>query len=332
METAPPVELDDEVVAAGLRDGWSLAVGALTYVPKGAGSYHWHAETDDGPRFVTVDDLDTKPWIARDRRGTFAGLVAAYRTARALESDGLDLVVAPLPADDGSIALRIDDRHSLAVFPMVVGTAGTWGSSIPHTERLALLEALTRLHAPGRATTAGLSRRRRELPERTALLVALDDLEQPWSGGPQAEDARALLAHHATVLRQRFARFDALASALNRVDPPVVVTHGEPHPGNLLATGAGLRLVDWDTVALAEPERDLWMLDTGPGSLDPYVESTGRVLDPAALELWRLAWTLSDLAWLTDAFRRGGERDPDDRWATYVRLLEGGSAAPYGAG
>jgi spectinomycin phosphotransferase len=31
----------------------------------------------------------------------------------------------------------------------------------------------------------------------------------------------------------------------------MVVTHGEPHPGNLIQTSAGLVLIDWDTVAVA---------------------------------------------------------------------------------
>jgi spectinomycin phosphotransferase len=41
---------------------------------------------------------------------------------------------------------------------------------------------------------------------------------------------------------------------------PVVVTHGEPHPGNILRAAGGLYLIDWDTVGLALPERDLWMV------------------------------------------------------------------------
>src|SRR4029077_13351490 len=65
----------------------------------------------------------------------------------------------------------------------------------------------------------------------------------------------------------------------------LVITHGEPHPGNIIRVapnadadglaaaddaaagatgGAGpasgaIMLIDWDTVGLAPPERDLWM-------------------------------------------------------------------------
>ncbi|WP_432843998.1 phosphotransferase family protein [Dactylosporangium sp. CA-092794] len=41
-------------------------------------------------------------------------------------------------------------------------------------------------------------------------------------------------------------------------DPPgLVLTHGEPHPGNTMRTGGGWLLIDWDTALLAAPERDL---------------------------------------------------------------------------
>jgi aminoglycoside phosphotransferase (APT) family kinase protein len=36
------------------------------------------------------------------------------------------------------------------------------------------------------------------------------------------------------------------------------LTHGEPHPGNVIGTDDGWLLVDWDTAAIAQPERDLW--------------------------------------------------------------------------
>jgi spectinomycin phosphotransferase len=42
-----------------------------------------------------------------------------------------------------------------------------------------------------------------------------------------------------------------------------------------------------------------------------YVEETGQELDPAALELYRLAWDLSDVAGYLDVFRAPHERTED---------------------
>ncbi|MGH7748052.1 MAG: phosphotransferase family protein, partial [Candidatus Dormibacteria bacterium] len=87
-----------------------------------------------------------------------------------------------------------------------------------------------------------------------------------------------------------------------------VITHGEPHPGNLIHGARGLILIDWDTVALARPERDVWMLDDGTDEgLAPYVEASGRTLDPDALAFHRLAWTLTDVAAFTEIFRSDHE-------------------------
>jgi len=62
-------------------------------------------------------------------------------------------------------------------------------------------------------------------------------------------------------------RYDVLANAARRRPERAVLTHGEPHPGNTMLTAGGWRLIDWDTVLIAPPERDLWDLDPGDGSL-----------------------------------------------------------------
>ena len=38
----------------------------------------------------------------------------------------------------------------------------------------------------------------------------------------------------------------------------MLLTHGEPHPGNAMLAADGWRLVDWDTALVAPLERDLW--------------------------------------------------------------------------
>lgn len=64
-------------------------------------------------------------------------------------------------------------------------------------------------------------------------------------------------------------------------------------------------LIDWDTVGLAPPERDLWMVvsDSGGGDARRYTEATGRPVDPAALALYRIRWQLDDIAAFVHMFR-----------------------------
>jgi spectinomycin phosphotransferase len=163
------------------------------------------------------------------------------------------------------------------------------------------------------------------------LLDALAGLDRPWRGGRYSEPARRALSEAAPRLRAWMARFDALATELDGSDRTPVVTHGEPHPGNLIHSPDGLRLIDWDTVALAEPERDLWMLDGAPGALDAYVELAGHAIDHVAIEFHRLAWTLSDIASFTGLFRRDQARTTwaEAKWAAFLALVDGAPSAPY---
>ncbi|MGW0481575.1 phosphotransferase [Nonomuraea sp. NPDC003214] len=129
-----------------------------------------------------------------------------------------------------------------------------------------------------------------------------------WRGGPYSEPARALVAARAGGLRRALERFDRLA---REVRGPFVVTHGEPHPGNLLWRDGRPALVDWDTVGLAPPERDLWLAAPAERDLARYEAATGRRPDPSALALYRLRWDLDDVCDFLDWFRAPHGRTPD---------------------
>jgi spectinomycin phosphotransferase len=63
-----------------------------------------------------------------------------------------------------------------------------------------------------------------------------------------------------------------------------------------MRAATGHMLVDWDTVALAPPERDLWWLAGESDDVAAYADLTGRQLDHEAMDFFRLAWDLADLA------------------------------------
>ena len=256
---------------------WALEADELRYVPKGAGSYHWRADVLGSPKyFITVDDLETKPWIGQGRDVTFEGLGLAYEAAWQLHHDaGLALVVAPLRRPNRSVTLRLSGHYSMAVFPFVNGDSGTWGDSLTDAGRDALLQELATLHQATPRVRVPMARRPLGLPERPLLTATLGALDRPWVGGPFSEPARRALARHVEDVAHWLELLDVMASRLDEADAEAVLTHGEPHPGNLMRTVQGLRLIDWDTVALAQPERDLWMLDDGSdGGLGLYEDLT----------------------------------------------------------
>jgi spectinomycin phosphotransferase len=223
-------------LARVVRREWRLAVGRLDYFPEGGGAYHWVTQATDGRLwFVTCDDLDTKPWLGTDRDAVFAGLLAAYGAVQ-LRTAGVNFVVAPAPTGSGDSAIRVDDGHGLAVFPYVSGEPGRWGQAMAPDERLRLVRLLAELHRSERMVAPALPRRGLEVPGRQSLDAALQSLDRPWDGGPLSEAGRRQLASHAEDIADWLAILDRLASAVDGRGSESVITHGEPHPGNLIRT------------------------------------------------------------------------------------------------
>jgi len=82
-------------------------------------------------------------------------------------------------------------------------------------------------------------------------------------------------------------------------------THGEPHRANTITTTGGVVLIDWDTVLIAPPERDLWALaDEDPQAADDYTARTGITPEVDAMALYRLWWDLTEVSIYIGEFHR----------------------------
>ncbi|MET9227570.1 aminoglycoside phosphotransferase family protein [Lentzea sp. NPDC003310] len=258
-----PAGLPEPDLHAGLaRFG---ITGTPVYAPVGFGDYHWTV----GDRwFTSVSDLTTKPLI---------GLRRAMETAAAL-GERLPFVVAPVRSDDGEVVVPLNERYALSVFPFVAGRSGSFGDPVDAGVR-DLLAALHRCEPPDDTPVAEI-----DVPGRDALAALLDD-PGDWFSAP----AREVFTEHADVVRARLDDLDRLAA---RLPDERVVTHGEPHAGNVIRTPAGLVLVDWDTVGLAPPERDLWLLGGESG-------------------FYALRWAVADIADFTEKLRAPHEQSRD---------------------
>ena len=279
-------------MAIAVADRWRVDVESISYEAVGGGSHHWLLRTAGaGYRFLTVDDLSTKPWLGADPDSTFIALDVAFRTARSLRDSGLEFVVAPIPATDGGVVVRVDERFSASLFPYVSGRAGSFGEPIGRRDRQDLLALWARLHT----STEPAPHRSLDVPGRAGLEDAMYSVDSMWAGGPYSERAREWLRANRSLVTASLAVYDRLAGEVAMRE--FVITHGEPHAGNLIRTEDGLRLIDWDTVAMAPPERDLWMLDDGTDdALRPYSQATGHAVDRSALRFYRLAWLVTDVA------------------------------------
>lgn len=315
MVRTRPTDLDDAAVTASLAEGWNVRSESVLYVPEGGGAHHWKVVDQTGRSFfVTVDDLDNKDWLADTREGVFAGLRHALGAAAALHRDaGLRFVVAPIESVANDIVRRLDDRYAMSVYPFLIGESSPFG---PHTDpkrRAEVLDLLVALHGATRAVRGLLPPHQVRVGGRRDLDAALGDPDRPWAEGPFAEPARALVASLAPALTEVLAAFDRLAETTATARGDTVLTHGEPHPANLMSVDGRLVLLDWDTVALAPPERDLWMVTSDNAELARYSNTTGHTIDPSVMTLYRLRWYLDDIASATRLFRASHQESSDTR-------------------
>lgn len=304
-----PADIDDTDLAAVLLSQWGLAAEELRHLPVGFGGHHWLAVNPAGSRwFVTVNDVGAA--------GT-ADLTATMETAAWLAAQAcLDFVVPPVRTLAGPPVATLAPRYAVTLFSYAEGEPGSFGDAMDPAVRSAVTGLLAELHSvrPDGAARAGATVpiRPPELAGRDGLDKAMRELDSRWLGGPYAEPARALLAEHAPALGAAVARFDVLLDRISRAAQPLVITHGEPHAGNLLRAGQRWRLVDWDTVGLAVPERDLWWVVTDEGQQAArYAKLTGRPVSKDALAFYRLRWSLDDISLFVAELRAPHRRTAD---------------------
>jgi spectinomycin phosphotransferase len=314
---SPPPDLAPERLAGVLADGWGLRAVSLEYMPEGGGSHHWILADADGRRhFVTVDDLDNKEWMGGSRDAVFDGLRRALGTAAVLRYDaGLRFVVAPLAASDGQFLCRVDGgAYTVSVFRFLTGRSHKFGPYADEQLRNQVLDMIAVLHQATPAVRDGAPRHVLSFAGRCDLDAYLLSPDRPWDSGPFAETARGRLLPHAADLGQLVATFDRVAEATRPARADLVITHGEPHPANIMSADGRLDLIDWDTVALAPPERDIALIATASNEgIDRYYLATGRELNPAVIGLYRLRWYLDDIASAVRLFRNPHHDTPDTR-------------------
>jgi spectinomycin phosphotransferase len=322
-----PTDLTPDRLGEELTRIWAIRPTAMDYVPEGGGSHHWHVVDAHGRRhFVTVDDLDDKDWLADSRDAAFGGLTMAYATAHLLQHvAGLAFVVAPVEAPGGDVLHRVDDRYALSVFPYLEGHAFPFGPYADPALRDEVVDLLAALHGSTATVRDRASNQPIRFGGRRDLEGFLAEPDRPWSAGPFSTAAHDLLLGHRTGLAELVGGFDRLVQRTDEARRKVVITHGEPHPANLLSAGGRLHLVDWDTCGLAPPERDLSLVIAAAGEGNEHYERmTGRVVDPSVVTLYQLRWYLDDLASAARLFRNPHAETPDTRlwWAGLAPRLE----------
>jgi spectinomycin phosphotransferase len=286
--------LADDALVACLRDEFGLPATAVAFLPIGA---------DPGTAVYRVVADDGTAYFLKLRRGAFDEVTVAI--PRLLADQGVAAAIAPVRTADGRLRAELGD-FAVILSPYVEGLDGL-RTELSDEQWRALGEALRAIHS-------------------TAVPAALAERIPPESYGPhwrdavrafqaQAEDARfdePAAARAAELLRAERARItglveraERLADVAARGAPRPVLCHGDIHGGNVLVGADGrLRVVDWDTVALAPRERDLELVGAGIGGgwssareRPAFARGYGPVeLDPDVLAYYRYERIVEDVA------------------------------------
>ncbi len=328
-----PETLPRSLILAALADRWGIAGVDIEYLSVGAGGHHWLVrDADSGSWFITANSLFVRGhWLESDAEAIFARARAAYETARQL---GFGFVLAAVADRHGSVLYRIHQDWALSVYPYLPGVSDTasaqtvagyigqlhaspaptqtprWRTQLPHRECVerALSEA-----APSEAAQSEAAQSERDSP--------------PWTSGPYGEPTRQLLAANRDRVRAMLARYDRLSAEVDSDPAPWVLTHGEPHSANTLRLDDGTTyLIDWDSVAIAPPERDLWQLLEAPdgpvwNSYAAGYANGVRLPRPAAMEMFRLWWPLAEIGEYVRHFSEPHHGNADDT-AAWEELRE----------
>ena len=314
MFTRPDNLSDAQVVEA--LGAWELSIDTIEYAPVGFGSYHWRVIADGRRWFVSADDVEAKRRDRESLEESRRRLRVALSTAWFLRRAGLTFVVAPIRTSEGAIIEVVDHRYAVALYPHVDGESRSWGPYLNRSERLAVLDVITELHRSADLARPIAIADDLKIDGRDQLVAALDDLDTPWTAGPYAEQTRALLRPRADDVNRALGHYDELAAGVLEQQERMVITHGEPHRGNTIGTASGVMLIDWDTVLVAPPERDLWSLAAeDPAITADYAAMTGTTTNHDSIRLYMLRWDLTEIAMFVGNFRREHDDTEDTRVA-----------------
>jgi spectinomycin phosphotransferase len=285
--------LPDAEITALLAERYGLSAPRPVFLPVGndVGAWSYRIDTSAGQFFLKV------------RLGP--GYEPALSVPRYLREQGIEPVIAPLPARGGVLRVR-SGAYRLALYPYIQD-ARLPGGLTP--EQWAVLgEAARRIHAT-------------RLPFAMLRQVRLDTFHPPWAAAVRAVYARMerrpfanaqqeAMEHfwrpRAAEIRRITARAAELGKMLRERAPTRVLCHGDLHTANLVIDDQGrVGIVDWDTLVFAPRERDLMFVVenglptgaeqhffTGAGSQPGY----GLVqLDALALAYYRYEWVVQEL-------------------------------------
>jgi spectinomycin phosphotransferase len=306
-----PPDLAQETILAALSAHFGIVATALEFIPRGEDSWAWvyRAETADGLHY-----------LLKVRRGQVnkAGLAIP----RFLQDQGVEHIVAPLPAAAGALWGAVDE-YALMVYPFVAGRSA-FEAGMSEAQWIEYGTVLRQIHATALPShLLELVRRETYVPKSSQVIRDLDSHIAARSfDDPLEQVLVAVWRARRAQIHRLVDRSEALGLRLRSSPLPAVLCHADIHTANVLLDAEGrLWIIDWDEAMLAPKERDLMFVVGGIGSewVNPqqtqwFFRGYGRTaVDPLALAYYRYDWAVQDIAEFAARVMLRPELGPDSK-------------------
>ena len=306
-------ELPDETLLACLQTEFNPAIWQVEFLPVGA---------DNHTAVYRAWDQAGTAYFARLRSGGFDPF--NLELLRYLSEQGLEPVIAPLPARNGELWADLPG-YKVMLFPYIDGQ-NVYETSLTEAQWLAFGRTLQRLHSltPPHELAMRIRRETFDPQYRVSLRASLDLSTRESFDEPFARRCAALLNQHRDEIQAVIARVEALLAQIPDHQLEFRLCHADLHAGNLLVGPDGrLYIIDWDELLLAPKERDLMYVGGGllghwraPAEEEAlFYRGYGPVeIDPVAMAYYRYERILTDLAiYAEELLARAGSREERER-------------------
>ncbi|MBK9604309.1 MAG: aminoglycoside phosphotransferase family protein [Anaerolineales bacterium] len=308
-------DLQDEKIAACLKENHGLVVSQIEFLPLGA---------DMNTAVYRVVADDEKPYFVKLRMGNFEE--TAVTLPKFLSDAGIPNIIAPLANHSGQLWSEVES-FKLILYPFIEGRDGyEIDLSVRHWVEFGT--ALKRIHnetIPSQIT-ANIQRETFSPQWRKSVKSYLAGVERDDfpANDSVAQKVAALLKSKSREIIALIQQTELLAKQIKSQASEFIVCHSDIHAGNILIDSSDkLYIVDWDNPIFAPRERDLMYIGGGQFANkrtaneeeNLFYEGYGYAdLDQAALAYYRYERIIQDIAAYCDQLlltNEGGEdREP----------------------
>ncbi len=288
-------DVQDESIAACLRQAYGLAVAQIEFLPLGA---------DVNTAVFRVSANGERPYFLKLRAGVFHE--TSTTLPKFLFDHGVAEIIPPLPNQKGRLWSSLAG-YNVILYPFIKGQDGyAVNLSEPQWRRFgAALRQIHSIVAPARLLN-GLPRETFSPRWRNDVRAYLTLVKERRFTEPVAARLAEFLNSKRAETLELVERAERAGETLRGRSPQLTLCHSDLHAGNFLICDEDeFYLVDWDAPLLAPKERDLMYVGAGLAGdwRTPEEEETlfyagyGQTeIDPIALTYYRCERVVQDIA------------------------------------